>query len=227
MNIPFATFSQHLSPGDLPACVRNTLGQSLRRSAAYTQLLACGAFSLLPPVVRTRKIALLWQSSCGPRMETTALLAEVCDGSGEPMPYDFLATQPAIAAAQLQSLLPGLALAQCCPLDSATTADWQLLLLQASGWLRRARYEHVLCAHIDLSPDACTAHWLRLDAAPLENCAWHLNLSDISVPATAPAIADTPDLPAQLVSANTPKLALHSRHSMHRTVEFVRSQPVR
>lgn len=227
MNIPFATFSQHLSPADLPTCVRNTLGQSLRRSAAYTQLLACGAFSLLPPAARVRSVALLWQSSCGPRMETNALLDEICDGNGEPMPYDFLATQPAIAAAQLQALLPGLALAQYCPLDSTVNADWQLLLLQASGWLSRARYEHVLCAHIDLSPDACTAYWLRLDANPLENCGWRLNLTDISVRASAQAIADTPDLPAQLVSANAPKLALHSRHSLHRTVEFVRSQPVR
>ena len=100
-------------------------------------------------------------------------------------------------------------------------------VLQASGWLSRARYEHVLCAHIDLSPDACTAYWLRLDANPLENCGWRLNLTDISVRASAQAIADTPDLPAQLVSANAPKLALHSRHSLHRTVEFVRSQPVR
>ncbi|MCK6390951.1 MAG: hypothetical protein L6Q40_07995 [Azonexus sp.] len=227
MRIALTPFSQHLAPATLGAAVRAALGQPLRRAAPYTQLLACGAFQLLLPAERDMPFALLWQTTRGPREETLALLAEVCEGSGEPMPYDFLATQPAIAAAQLQPLLPGLAHAQCSPLAHATGADWQSLLTQAANWLVHGRYARVLCAHIDASPETCTAHWIKLHTAPLEIGAWHLHLSNNPSSDDAPGIADTPDLPAQLVSASAAKLALHSRHAPYRTVEFVRSQPAR
>ncbi len=101
-------FSQHFTPDELPAAVRAALGKPLRRAAALTQLAVVGAFAALPEAARSQPCALLWQSTSGPRPETLTLLNEMCHGAGEPMPYDFLATQPAIAAAQLQPLLPGL-----------------------------------------------------------------------------------------------------------------------
>ena len=91
-------FSQQFVPTELPAAVRAALGKPLRRAAALTQLALLGAFAALPAERRALPTALLWQSTSGPRLETLTLLAEICEAGGEPMPYDFLATQPALAA---------------------------------------------------------------------------------------------------------------------------------
>ena len=94
--------SQQFSPEALAAAVRAALGKPLRRAAPLTQLALVGALACLPEDRRHQPTALLWQSTSGPRAETQVLLREICSGSGEPMPYDFLATQPTIAAAQIR-----------------------------------------------------------------------------------------------------------------------------
>ena len=91
--------SQSFAPANLPAAVRAALGKPLRRAAPLTQLALVGALACLPAERRTLPTTLLWQSTSGPRLETLTLLDEVCGGSAEPMPYDFLATQPATADA--------------------------------------------------------------------------------------------------------------------------------
>jgi hypothetical protein len=141
--------------------VRAALGKPLRRAAPLTQLALLGALACLPAEHRQQPSALLWQSTSGPRQETLTLLEEVCLGAGEPMPYDFLATQPAIAAAQIQPFLPGLQL--CHALPARQRGNSQLVAAAQSrqlNWLDEARYAQVLCAHLDSSPDGASGHWL-------------------------------------------------------------------
>jgi hypothetical protein len=190
-----AVLSQHYLPPALSSAVRETLGKPLRRAAPLTQLALLGALASLPAEHRQQPSALLWQSTSGPRQETLALLQEVCLGAGEPMPYDFLATQPAIAAAQIQPFLPGLNSATHCPLDSEETANWSLLLNLALNWLDEARYHQILCAHLDSSPDGASGHWLSLSRKPLENTLASLQLTTDSASTSLP---DTPDFPAHL-----------------------------
>ena len=190
-----AVLSQHYPPPALSGAVRAALGKPLRRAAPLTQLALLGALACLPAEYRLQPSALLWQSSSGPRQETLALLQEVCLGAGEPMPYDFLATQPAIAAAQIQPFLPGIYSATHCPLDSEGTANWSLLLNLALNWLDEARYHHILCAHLDSPPDGASGHWLSLSREPLENTLASLQLSSDGASTRLP---DTPDFPAHL-----------------------------
>ena len=98
-----APISQHFAAKELPIAVRSALGKPLRRAAALTQLALVGSLASLAENRRHQPTALLWQSTSGPRAETLALLQEVCIGSGEPMPFDFLArhcrcTDPALPA---------------------------------------------------------------------------------------------------------------------------------
>jgi hypothetical protein len=113
------------------------------------------------------------------------------------MPYDFLATHSAIAAAQIQPFLPGLQSATHCPLDQENTAHWSLLLTLAHNWLSEGRYEQVLCAHLDNWGEQAAGHWLALASSPLENSRLQLHISKICSPE---ALADRPDFPAQLNS---------------------------
>lgn len=215
--------SQKLAPSELPAAVRTTLGKPLRRAAPLTQLALIGALACLPVERRSLPTALLWQSTRGPRQETRTLLDEICHGAAEPMPYDFLATQPAIAAAQIQPYIPGLRSACHFPLDTPGCADWSLLVTLAANWLADGRYAQVLCAHLDHSETAAEGHWLCLADAPLENSPVRLQ---IGTTARSDAAPDTPDFPARLAGwlarGDDAPLQLLSSTTNKLAVEFAR-----
>jgi len=218
-----ATLSQSFAPAALPTAVRAALGKPLRRAAVLTQLALLGALTCLPAERRHLPTALLWQSTSGPRLETTTLLDEVCCGSSEPMPYDFLATQSAIAAAQIQAFVPGLHSAMHLPLDSQGVANWSLLLSLAIVRLNEGRCAQVLCAQLDHAADAASGHWLALSHAPLENSPASLQLaSEVS----SNCLPDTPDFPAKLAewlaTGAGQTLSLHSPVAMRLAVEFAR-----
>lgn len=218
-----AVVSQEFTPDALPAAVRAAIGKPLRRAAALTQLALIGACACLSEEQRRQPTILLWQSTGGPRQETLNLLNEVCLGGGEPMPYDFLATQPALAAAQIQPYLPGLRSAMHLPLDSETDAHWDLLLALACQWLEQGRCTQVLCAQLDHWPDTASGHWLALGAQPLTNTLARLHPGNRPAPAGQP---DTPDFPRRLSewlnAGESPGFCLHSATSPRLAVEFAR-----
>ena len=214
--------SQHFASGELPAAVRAALGKPLRRAAAINQLAVVGALACVPENRRHLSTALLWQSTGGPRSETPALLREVCAGSGEAMPYDFLAIQPAIAAPQIQGFLPGLQSASYFPLDNEMTAQWSLVLNLALNLLDDGRYAQVLCAHLELTSESAVSHWLNLSQAPLENSRIRLQLSN----QTSDTLPDTPDFPLHLKQwlgqGSTSKISLQSPAAYQLALEFTR-----
>ena len=215
-----ACLSQIFTPAELADAVRATLGKPLRRAAALTQLALVGALGCLPPERRKLPTLLLWQSTSGPRQETLALLDEMDEG-GEPMPYDFLATQPAIASAQIQPYLPGLIAASHCPLNVDGQAHWTTLLMLADQWLAAGRCQQVLCAQIDAWGNEVNGHWLLLSKEALENPPARLHL----VENTAAGHPDQPELPSQLadwLAGETPALRLQAPAGFRQTVEFVR-----
>lgn len=215
--------SQQFAPAELPGAVRAAIGKPLRRASGLTQLALVGALASLPAERRQLPTALLWQSTNGLRQETLTLLDEICNGAAEPMPYDFLATQPAITAAQLQAFLPGLQTATQTLLEQPDTANWSLLLALADQWLAEGRYAQVLCAHLDSTPEAAHGHWLLLGATPLENAPARLQINTLPPP---DAVADRPDFPARLTDwldqAGPSTLTLHSPVAPRLALEFAR-----
>lgn len=218
-----ALLNQRFAPAQLPGAVRATIGKPLRRASGLTQLALVGALACLPAEHRQLPTALLWQSTSGLRQETLTLLDEVCNGAAEPMPYDFLATQPAITAAQLQAFLPGLQSATQTPLDQEGETNWALLLGLAGQWLAEGRYAQVLCAHLDSTPEAVHGHWLLLGTTPLEKAPARLQIRTSPL---ADAVPDCPDFPAQLADwlhqAGPSTLSLHSPAAPRLALEFAR-----
>jgi hypothetical protein len=196
----FALLGQQFAPETLGSAVRAVTGKSQRRTARLHQLVVLGALACLPPSRRDLPTALLWQSCSGPREETQTLLQEICQGDAEPMPYDFLATQPALAAPQLREFLPGLQMAAHFPLASETRSGWGLMLHLADDWLKQGRYAQVLCAQLDSWQDDCRGSWLAL-AGDGDAGVETLARLEISTQATARVLADRADLPACLAAA--------------------------
>lgn len=223
MSFVHATLSQQFTGPTLSVAVRAALGKPLRRATAQTQLALVGALACLPDSHRQLPTALLWQTTHGPREETIALLEEVCLGSAEPMPYDFLATQPTIAAAQIQPWLPGLQSATIFQLDTKGTAQWSLLLALATQWLAQGRYAQILCAHLVSTQDMHTGHWITLGSEHLEKSTVRLQ---IGCSANSRAITDTPDFPVHLqrwfAEPAGSKLTLQSPAMPALAVEFAR-----
>ncbi len=215
-----ACLSQTFTPVELADAVRATLGKPLRRAAALTQLALVGALACLPLERRALPTLLLWQSTSGPRQETLALLDEMAEG-GEPMPYDFLATQPAIAAAQIQPYLPGLIAASHCPLDIDGQANWATLLMLAEHWLAAGRCQQVLCAKLDAFGDEASGRWLLLGDDALEKPPARLHLTENE----ATGHPDQPELPyllADWLAGDAPAFRLQAPAAFRQTVEFVR-----
>lgn len=218
-----AAFTQHHTPEALPKAVRAALGKPLRRAAPLTQLALVGALAGLPAERRHLPTALLWQSTSGARLETLVLLEEVCLGAAEPMPYEFLATQSTIAAAQIQPFLPGLQSSTHLPLDSAEQTNWSLLFSLAGNWLADGRYAQVLCAHLDHWADSADGHWLCLSTEPGDQPLASLEADNTLAPN---ALADTPDFPARLADwlqqPDSPALHLQSPAAPRLAVKFAR-----
>lgn len=218
-----SVLSQHHTPASLPLAVRAALGKPLRRAAPLTQLALIGALACLPAERRHLPTALLWQTTSGPRQETLALLDEICNGPAEPMPYDFLATQSAIAAAQIQPFLPGLRSATHFPLDTPDAAQWAVLLGLASNWLTEGRYAQVLCAHLDSWAEAANGHWLSLSRQALDKSPVSLQMGNAPLPDAHPDTPDFPDYLARwLEQTDSPALQLLSPAAPRLAIEFSR-----
>lgn len=218
-----AVLSQQYLPQTLSAAVRTAIGKPLRRAAALTQIGLVGALACIPENRRHLPTALFWQSTSGPRQETLTLLDEVCDGECEPLPYDFLATQPAIAAARIQPFLPGLQSAAYFPLDTEGEAHWSLLIALASNCLDEGRHAQVLCAHLDSWSESAAGHWLALAGASPDSALASLRIRPMNLP---DALPDTPGFPLHLASwltqAPTTTLVLQSPLAPMLAVEIAR-----
>lgn len=217
-----AAFEQSFaSPAELAAAVKASLGKSLRRPSGLTQLAIVGALACLPPERRSLPTALLWQTASGPRAEATVLLQEA-RGAGEPMPYDFLASQPAIAVATLMPWLPGLVAATHWPQPATDVASWGPLLALAIDGLAAGRYAQVLCAHLDSWDESAQGRWLLLESGAKMPLAG-LRLVENDGEAT---LEDMPALPGRLAdwiaSGTQNPVTLRMPAGYRQTVEFAR-----
>jgi len=111
---PFLQLLEHRVevPRDaLAAYVRAQLGGGLRRagvSAEFTLAGAREAWGRLDPAPAAPSLALIWSSRTFAGTENAACLAELREGA-LPMPFQFIASQPHMAAVHAQGLFPGLA----------------------------------------------------------------------------------------------------------------------
>ena len=86
----------NLSASELGAALRALLGQPLRRAGDFGKLSVAGALTCANAGV-AGTTAVLWSSAFGAQGEVNAVLQALANGE-DPMPFDFIATLPAVAA---------------------------------------------------------------------------------------------------------------------------------
>lgn len=188
-----ATHALRLAPGELAEEVRRRFGQPLRREGDFARLCLAGLAAVLAEagvVWQGRRNGLIYGSGAGAAAETERVLAEVVRQRSLPMPFDFIASQPGVAAAHAARLRGDITFATCMP---STGALWEQMLTLSVLWLESGRYDQVLCGWVEPAqaqprPVHCS-DWLLLAAAGSPGPV----LAQLELGAAAPTAAQTKD----------------------------------
>lgn len=158
-----ALHSLRIAPAELDATLRARLGQPLRREGVFARLSLAGIAACLgePGVPwQGKRNGLIYGSRRGAAAETERVLAEVAGQGSLPMPFDFIASQAGVAAAQAARIFGDVDGAMYLP---STGALWEQILNLALLWLESGRYEQVLCGWVEPA-------WPAQDNAPGVHC---------------------------------------------------------
>lgn len=150
--------AQQFDTATLAATARACCAVPLRRAGAMTELVVAGVHACLEgqPAVPT---ALVWGSRAGARHATARVVADLCVAREAPMPFDFLATQPALAAVPVQQTFPCVANAIYQPWQADAELHWQRMLQLAAVWLEKGVYARVLCGQVEPGEHTHRGDW--------------------------------------------------------------------
>ena len=179
----------------LSALARKQSTVPLRRAGALIELTIVGVAACLAgqPDART---AVLWGSRFGIRTAGERVVTDIVIAREMPFPFDFLATQPIVAAIPLQKSFPcienvlyqpwgvrnqesGVRDQESGVRDQKSNAallrrhispipeNWQRMRALAVAWLRAGRYARVLCGQVEPGKNTHRGWWQVLESAPL------------------------------------------------------------
>lgn len=156
-----AIHRQHFDSATLAATARAQCAVPLRRAGAMTELVVSGVHACLDggPDLPT---ALIWGSRIGIRQATARVVTDLCVAGEAAMPFDFLATQPTLAAVPVQQTFPCVANALYQPWQADTDLHWARMLQLAMVWLHHGRHARVLCGQVEPGERESRGDWLVL-----------------------------------------------------------------
>ncbi len=160
-----ADLTLDLDPPALRQRVREAVGAPLRRAGAQVELTVTGVhacLAALPADAPRGSTGVLWTSRAGVRAATATVLDELCLRKEPPLPFDFLATQAALAAIPLQQLLPTLDAALYLPWTGDEALRWPRMLQLAALQLGRGQHALVLCGTVEPGDATHRCRWVAL-----------------------------------------------------------------
>jgi 3-oxoacyl-[acyl-carrier-protein] synthase-1 len=131
---------------------------SLRRAGALTRMLMVGAATCLAGQPARPTLVLLG-SRVGMNAAALRLIHEVALAREAPLPFDFLATQPILAAIPAQQTFPCIENLLYLPWGSDTELHRQQMRRLAAAWLQSGRCEQVLCGEVEPTADGFQGRW--------------------------------------------------------------------
>ncbi|MDR1888375.1 MAG: hypothetical protein LBQ81_03190 [Zoogloeaceae bacterium] len=135
------------------AAARAQSAISLRRAGVLTELIVVGVAACLanqPP----RPTLVLVGSRIGARVVSNQVITEIIIAREAPFPYDFLATQPILAAVPLQQGFPCITNVLYQPRGDDVDLHWQRMRTLARAWLQAERCERVICGQVETAEKA-------------------------------------------------------------------------
>ncbi|MDR0702109.1 MAG: hypothetical protein LBF61_06815 [Azoarcus sp.] len=151
-----------MSSEALAARARQVSPVPLRRAGVLAKALIVGANCLAGRPARPT-LALLG-SRTGMSAATLRLINDVVLARELPFPFDFLATQPILAAIPARQVFPCENLLYQ-PWSDDTALHWQRMRSLAAVWLKAGRCERVLCGEVEPTENGVRAQWQIMEKA--------------------------------------------------------------
>ncbi|GHU14107.1 hypothetical protein AGMMS50225_25300 [Betaproteobacteria bacterium] len=159
-----APHPQRFDSATLAARARARCSTPLRRAGVLTELLIAGVAACLGDDARGSTVV-LWGSRGGVRDACIRVVSDIALAGEAPLPFDFLATQPVLAAIPLQQSFPCIESVLYQPWTQDAALHWQRLLQLGEAWLASGRSKRVLCGVIEPGDHEHTGQWRVLEIA--------------------------------------------------------------
>ncbi|MCL2644093.1 MAG: hypothetical protein FWD51_01370 [Betaproteobacteria bacterium] len=162
MNIG-AMLEHRFDTATLSALARRHADVPLRRAGPLVELVIVGLATVLDkqPDMPT---VVLWGSQTG-IVSAGYRLVSCIEVAREPVfPFDFLASQPIVAAIALQKRFPCIENALYQPWPGDVAVHWQRARTLAAAWLRVGRCARVICGQAEPGEDEHIGRWQILRA---------------------------------------------------------------
>jgi hypothetical protein len=159
-----AIHQQHFDTATLSATARAQCSVPLRRAGVLTELLIAGVAACLGDDTQ-RATVVLCGSRVGIRTACIRVVSDIALAGEPPLPFDFLATQPVLAAIPLQQSFPCIENVLYQPWTQDVDMHWQRLLQLGGAWLESGRCARVLCGAIEPGDDEHRGQWRVLEIA--------------------------------------------------------------
>ncbi|MDR2508382.1 MAG: hypothetical protein LBD67_10440 [Candidatus Accumulibacter sp.] len=162
-NIHIGKLIEHrLKSADLSTLARQRSAVSLRRAGPMTELIVVGVADCLAGLPE-RPTMVLWGSENGARSAGDRLVSSIVLDREAPFPFDFLATQPIIAAIALQKSFPYIDNALNQPGANNPELRWHQMRTLATAWLNAGRFARVLLGWIEPGAHEHFGQWQMLE----------------------------------------------------------------
>jgi hypothetical protein len=110
-----------------------------------------------------RSTMVLWGSRMGARAAGIRVVVDVAIARESPFPFDFLATQPILAAIPLQKSFPCIESALYQPWTGDAALHWQRMRMLAAVFLQAGRHARVLCGQVEPGEGEHIGRWQMLE----------------------------------------------------------------
>ena len=151
-----------LESAPLSALARQRSAVPLRRAGSMTELIIVGVADALAGLPE-RPTMILWSSENSAREAGSRLVSSIVLDREAPFPFDFLATQPIIAAIALHKSFPYIDNALNQPGANHPELHWRRMRTLATAWLNAGRFERVLFGWIDPGVHEHFGQWQMLE----------------------------------------------------------------
>jgi len=150
--------TQRFDAAALAAAARSATRTPLRRAGPVTELVIVGVYAclferaLLPTAV-------LWGSAAGAGEAGLRVVADVVLKREPPYPFDFLATQPNLAAIHVRQAFDCVGNVVHQPIAVDPALHWRRMESLAAAWLRAGRCARVAIGQVEAGGEENVGRW--------------------------------------------------------------------
>lgn len=154
--------AQHFDTATLSATVKALSAVPLRRAGVLTEMVIAGVGASLADKA-DQPALVIWGSKIGALAASARVVTDIVISREPPFPFDFLATQPILAAVPLRQAFPCVENVLYQPWRVDEQLYWQRMRELAKVWLKAGRCVRVVCGQVEPGDGEYRGQWQVLE----------------------------------------------------------------